>query len=200
MPVITQPRTLLSYTRNGVPSLILPLEYPSDLWHLMRARYYDPSIGRFIQKDQFKGRLTNPQSLNLYPYCVNNPINWIDPLGLKPQTQCPDPDKPIIYIAGFWYHQYFPLEGPGSGWQVRPDFYINQPKPTSFSFNEGPGGAFKPSPPGTYTATSPYTEGPGPVEPVKPGVTAGTFSTVESVFVWLALTTFFVLLTTQPAE
>lgn len=82
MPVVTHPHTLLSYTRNGVPSLILPLEHPSDLWHLMRARYYEPSTGRFITKDPFPGETTNPQSMNPYIYASNNPINNTDPSGL----------------------------------------------------------------------------------------------------------------------
>jgi len=40
-----------------------------------RARYYKPSIGRFLQPDPIP-------SLNLYTYVGNNPTNWLDPLGL----------------------------------------------------------------------------------------------------------------------
>lgn len=43
--------------------------------YFLRARYYDPSIGRFISKDPVKGPLTNPQSQNPYAYSLNNPIN-----------------------------------------------------------------------------------------------------------------------------
>lgn len=44
-----------------------------------RARYYDPSIGRFISEDPigFSGEDTN-----LYRYVENSPTNKIDPLGL----------------------------------------------------------------------------------------------------------------------
>ena len=44
----------------------------------MRARYYDPEVGRFISKDPigFAG------GVNLYNYVGGNPVNWIDPQGL----------------------------------------------------------------------------------------------------------------------
>jgi len=45
------------------------------------ARYYDPTTGRFISEDSNKGFLENPQSLNKYVYCYNNPIKNIDPDG-----------------------------------------------------------------------------------------------------------------------
>jgi len=46
------------------------------------VRWYDPAIGRFLQKDPWLGSLALPLTLNRYGYCTNNPINWIDPSGL----------------------------------------------------------------------------------------------------------------------
>ena len=48
-----------------------------------RARYYDAKVGRFISKDPFPGFIDLPQTLNYYAYVGNNPINWIDPIGLE---------------------------------------------------------------------------------------------------------------------
>jgi RHS repeat-associated protein len=48
----------------------------------LRARYYDPSIGRFINKDPFTGFISDTQSLNRYSYVKNNPVRFVDPGGL----------------------------------------------------------------------------------------------------------------------
>ncbi len=63
----------------------------------LRARYYDPSVGRFISEDTYwnpsnmiygdSGNGGVPsivaimQSSNLYAYCINNPIKYTDPTG-----------------------------------------------------------------------------------------------------------------------
>lgn len=47
-----------------------------------RARFYNPIVGRFINKDYFKGKKTEPLSLNRYEFSQGNPVNFRDPLGL----------------------------------------------------------------------------------------------------------------------
>ncbi len=47
----------------------------------LRARYYNPSVGRFISEDSYLGNNEDPLSLNLYTYCYNNPVNLFDPSG-----------------------------------------------------------------------------------------------------------------------
>jgi RHS repeat-associated protein len=46
-------------------------------------RGYSPGQARFVSADLLSGDLLSPQSLNRYTYSRNDPVNWIDPLGLK---------------------------------------------------------------------------------------------------------------------
>lgn len=48
------------------------------------ARYYSPTIGRFLSQDPASGDLANPQTLNKYSYVLNNPLRYTDPTGMWP--------------------------------------------------------------------------------------------------------------------
>jgi RHS repeat-associated protein len=48
----------------------------------LRARSYDPTIGRFTSKDPLSGVLSDSTTQNGYNYANNDPINMSDPLGL----------------------------------------------------------------------------------------------------------------------
>jgi RHS repeat-associated protein len=63
---------------------------PTGLEYL-RARYYDPAIGRFVSRDPLG-------SLNRYAYVLNNPCNLIDPWGLQPDGRC-GPPTPGMSLA-----------------------------------------------------------------------------------------------------
>ena len=50
--------------------------------YYLRARYYNPANGRFTQQDAWAFMDTgDPLSLNLYTYCFNNPVMYVDPHG-----------------------------------------------------------------------------------------------------------------------
>jgi RHS repeat-associated protein len=49
--------------------------------YFYNARYYDPELGRFVSADAVVPSPGNPQSLNRYSYCLNNPLKYIDPSG-----------------------------------------------------------------------------------------------------------------------
>lgn len=78
-----------------------PFRYSGEMWdsttklQYLRARWYDPSIGRFMNKDIYEGDIKNPLSLNLYTYVENNPIIHTDPTG----RWCESPDN-VYYHTG----------------------------------------------------------------------------------------------------
>ena len=49
---------------------------PITQQYYLRARYYNPVIGRFTQEDTYYG-----DGLNLYQYCAGNPVRYCDPSG-----------------------------------------------------------------------------------------------------------------------
>jgi len=48
------------------------------------VRWYDPAVGRFLQQDPWVGSVYAPLTLNGYGYCVNDPVNAVDPDGNLP--------------------------------------------------------------------------------------------------------------------
>jgi hypothetical protein len=71
----------------------------------LRARYYDPTTGRFNRLDPFFGNQFDPQSFHKYLYTHADPVNGIDPSG----------EIPVLAIyaligaaigGGFGYYQH----------------------------------------------------------------------------------------------
>ncbi|WP_171717202.1 RHS repeat domain-containing protein [Paenibacillus phytohabitans] len=69
---------------EGIPN---SFKYAGEIYdeetglYYLRARYYDPSMGRFLNEDTYEGQIDNPLSLNLYTYVHNNPLIYVDPTG-----------------------------------------------------------------------------------------------------------------------
>jgi RHS repeat-associated protein len=92
-----QGQTLNSYTYDlwGKPltaeeQVANSFRYSGEYWdeatdlQYLRARWYDPRLGRFINEDTYEGELGNPLSQNLYAYVENNPLIYMDPSGMAP--------------------------------------------------------------------------------------------------------------------
>ena len=47
----------------------------------LRARYYQPYLGRFLTRDTYTGDEEDALSLHLYIYCGNDGVNRVDPSG-----------------------------------------------------------------------------------------------------------------------
>jgi len=97
------------------------VDWETELYHFP-ARYYEPRWGRFVTPDPWTGMPDDernlivqsyntmnkvyPQVLNMYLYVKNNPVNYVDPLGLSEKGDCKTPDacyNRCITARSFYY-------------------------------------------------------------------------------------------------
>ena len=62
-------------------------------FYFLQSRYYDPTVGRFINADGYVSTGQGISSYNMFAYCLNDPVNHSDPDGNFCITAC------IIVIA-----------------------------------------------------------------------------------------------------
>jgi RHS repeat-associated protein len=74
---------LLNQTGSTVNNYLYTGEQydPNVGFYYLRARMYNPSIGRFMTIDMNEGSPYDPSTLHKYLYSANNPINMVDPSG-----------------------------------------------------------------------------------------------------------------------
>ena len=86
-----------------------PWRYCGEYWDVetgtvyLRARYYVPVLGRFITQDDWEfADLKDPLSLNLYTYCANSPVMYVDPEGRSPELvqDAMNLARELVYIDG----------------------------------------------------------------------------------------------------
>jgi len=137
--------TGLSHTGNTVNPFLFnaqQFDVASGDYYL-RARYYDPTSGRFLSQDPYSGSNEDPISLHRYLYVSDDPVNGADPTGKydgRDHTAVEDACDPIYDIehpedAVFYGKvQYYDANG-WTGYQrvaTNPAFG----KPINFSFQK----------------------------------------------------------------
>lgn len=85
---LRNPDTHEAYASDSIPTPILGRGYTGHR-HIagiglidMNARLYDPMLGRFLSPDPHIQSPDCPQNYNRYTYCLNNPLKYVDILGL----------------------------------------------------------------------------------------------------------------------
>ena len=92
------------------------IDWATGLYYF-RARWYDPAAGRWLSKDP----IGISGGFNLYVFCGNNPVNYVDPFGERwfgggddPEGWTVGRDKPGSLVkpgpgeVGGWLEQYVP--------------------------------------------------------------------------------------------
>lgn len=114
-----------------------PFRFPGQYYdaetglHYNYFRYYDPTTGRYITPDP----IGLEGGINLFVYVQNDPINWMDSIGLRngfrtgkglmgpePVTRAPQPQVPILpRFVGYTYADLlkFTLENRGPWGEAR---------------------------------------------------------------------------------
>ncbi len=82
-------KTTTSGSSNGNTSQYTGRENDGTGLYYYRARYYSPSLQRFVSEDPI-GLLGG---INLYGYVGNDPVSYTDPFGLKPKNPGDDADS-----------------------------------------------------------------------------------------------------------
>ena len=64
--------------------------------YYLQSRYYDPAVGRFINADSYASTGQGIIGHNMYTYCGNNPINYVDLLGCIPSAYMRIDPNPVM--------------------------------------------------------------------------------------------------------
>ena len=74
--------------------------------YYLHNRYYDPETGRFISADAYLVAGNHINSTNMFAYCLNNPVMYVDPSGrdaevIDPSTQIAIATALEAFVAAF---------------------------------------------------------------------------------------------------
>ncbi len=81
-------------------------------WYYLNSRYYNPEWGRFISPDSVFIAGNTITGNNMYAYCNNNPVMYVDPFGTEPITWSAIFDfieEPVWYASSFIAKELKPI-------------------------------------------------------------------------------------------
>jgi len=102
-------KTTISYSGSGASTTAVKNNltyrgyyYDSDLgMYYLQSRYYDPIVCRFINADS--ALYDNLSGYNLFAYCYNNPVMYIDPTGCSPDWDLLFNGSMMVVLGGLTF-------------------------------------------------------------------------------------------------
>ena len=94
--------------------------------YYLQSRYYDPEMGRFISADSYASTGQGILGNNMFAYCNNNPVIFVDSLGREP-TESIDTDgdgEPDCYVYEYTYTYVVKYQMATVSWTVTGSVYI----------------------------------------------------------------------------
>ncbi|MDX2227876.1 MAG: RHS repeat-associated core domain-containing protein [Verrucomicrobiae bacterium] len=88
-------------------------------------RFYNPQTGRWLSRDP----IAESGGINLYGYCLNDPVNFVDPWGTKPGEPYTTPDAAAMAAANDMYEDSY-----NNDWEYIANIY--QDKDGKYSYTE----------------------------------------------------------------
>ncbi len=104
---------------------------PKTGLYYYRMRYYSPDLGRFLQPDP----IGYADGMNIYAYCGNNPLTFVDPMGLKKGT-ARKPDADGMSLSASWVNPFTSRTGGVKG-RNRMNFSGSRGKPDFYDYDGG---------------------------------------------------------------
>ena len=102
----SQRTTGLNYSGDSVRKQFTGHDKDSETdLDFVEARMYANRLGRFTAVDSVGPDLKNPQTLNKYQYCLNNPLRMVDKNGKYEEDVHRDLTNLLAYAAGFTANQ-----------------------------------------------------------------------------------------------
>ena len=80
--IISTTGTLASTLGTANPIRYRSYYYDTETgWYYLQSRYYNPEWGRFINADNYVNANGDLIGFNMFAYCSNNPVMFVDPCG-----------------------------------------------------------------------------------------------------------------------
>ena len=97
--------------------------------YYLRARQYNPHIGRFTSRDPVFGEFKEPMTLHPYLYCLNDPVNRTDPEGRSSALVLANPilTGAALYAHGLNLATYSVSSGNDKFWSLADATFLFMP-------------------------------------------------------------------------